>query len=92
MKKLLLIIALTLTANARANVEICNIHLASLQASMSKGLIEVDYGTPSSAKIYFVSALRTIQDAKEPCSNRESAGIELSRAEKWVRIALDRLK
>ncbi len=88
MKKLLLIIALTLTANAY-NGKICDMYIASYDKNFNKGNIEFDYGSKSLAKIYFIAALKSIQDAKASCGASSSIKKSLSGIDKTIRTYLE---
>ncbi len=88
MKNILLIIALTLTANAY-NLKICDMSMASYEKNFNKGDIERKYGSKGIAKIYFIAALKAVQDAKASCGT--SAGIQksLSGVDQAIRETLD---
>ena len=68
MKKLLLIIALTLTANAES---LCNSYRMSVSSSVDKGAVEMQYGKGYMAKLYFKDALHAIIDSKRFCPKED---------------------
>ncbi len=86
MKKLLLIIALTLTANAES---LCDMYSASISSNMEKGTTELKYGDKYMAKVYLTSALHAVSGAKQFC-HPDSLGM-FRQAKVIITSALDQI-
>ena len=86
MKKLLLIIALTLTANAQS---LCDMYITETSSHIARSTVEMQYGKGYMAKLHLKDALHSIISARRFCGSEDFK--YLDKAKKAVIVAIKRI-